>query len=119
MTRTDPILLVNKNDQDASLLQKFLKQEGYETTVAKSLSDIDSTLDESGDYELAIVDADGFPPQLWNRCKQLQQEGIPFFVLSLKPDQVRSSRDEGEQDLVLEKPLGKHDLLDLITSITE
>jgi DNA-binding response OmpR family regulator len=110
---------VNYAEKDASLLQRFLEGEGYDVSTVTSLSSFDSELDDADRFTLAFVDADGFPPELWERCEQLQTENIPFLVLSLNPEAVVERTGSASTQSIAEKPIQKQQLLGFITSITD
>ncbi|MXR51332.1 hypothetical protein GRX03_06895 [Halovenus sp. WSH3] len=119
MTDVKSALVVTYNEKDADLLGGFLGDQGYAVTGVSSLSAFDAQLSAPEQFDFALVDADGFPPAVWERCEQLQRAAVPFLVLSLNPDQVSAGSEAETNQPVLEKPIQKADLLGLIDSMTD
>lgn len=117
---TDPatILFVSATSGNASVMTDFLTDQGYQAEPATTLDGFDAALD-SQSQDLVLIDADGFPPDVWGRCQRLQQHGIPFFVISQHGDAVDEKGREHDAARVFKKPLGQGALLETIQHILE
>lgn len=113
------ILVVNQSETDASLLREFLESEGYQVSTVTSLASFDTELDDPAEFRLALIDADGFSPSLWDRCERLESANIPFLILSMNPGTVMDSAGPSQTKSIEEKPIQKEQLLDFITSMTD
>ncbi len=112
------ILTVNSNPRNLELLNEFLGRAGYEVSGVSALDAFDRFLSDHPPIDLALVDVSGFGPQIWMRCQTLQQQGIPFLVIS--PRQSAALQQEsltyGARG-VLVKPLVVKDLLGVIKGL--
>lgn len=112
------ILFVSAAEGNASVMTDFLAEQGYHTVAATTLDSFDTFLDDQS-QDLVLIDADGFPPDVWRRCERLQRLGIPFFVISQHGDAADEKGREHDAARVFEKPLGQGALLETIQQIIE
>lgn len=112
-----PILVTARNERNLELLDQFLRTAEHHTVSATSLTDVDRLLDEETQVSLAVLDADGFSADLWERCERLQANGTPVLVLSLRREAVERPGLKHGARTVLEKPVRKEELLELIEAL--
>ena len=114
-----PLLLaVDRNQRNLELLAEFLGREGYQILKAGSIEAFEQALTKSKEIDLAMVDISGFDRSIWERCEQLRDENIPFFVLSLKQSSAIQQQSLGcGAKSVLVKPLVIKELLGIIHSL--
>ncbi|MGI2902835.1 response regulator [Tolypothrix sp. VBCCA 56010] len=118
MSEKSLILTVDSNSRNLELLNQFLNKQGYETIGVNSLSELDRQLSELSEIKLVMLDIAGFDRTIWERCEQLQNQQIPFLVISPKQSatiQLQSVAHGARSMLV--KPLVMRQLLALIKSL--
>ena len=118
MSEKPLILTVDSNSRNLELLNQFLIKQGYEIISANNLSELDRQLSELLEIKLVMLDITGFERTIWERCEQLQNQEIPFLVISPKQNatiQLQSIAHGARSMLV--KPLVMRQLLALIKSL--
>lgn len=118
MTNAHTILFVSAAEGNVSLLTEFLNDQGYQAIPATSLAALDAAL-ETHDLDLVLIDADGFPPAVWERCEQLQLKSVPFLVISQHGDAASDKGREQKAAHVFEKPVGQSALVQTITQLLD
>ncbi len=113
------ILTVDRNRRNVELLAQFLTKEGYQSLGANTLEEFEQALSSTSDkINFVLVDVAGFDRSIWELCQRLQDEQIPFVVIS-----PRQSASIQQQSLahgawsMLVKPLVVKELLSLIRSL--
>lgn len=113
------ILTVDRNRRNVELLAQFLTKEGYQSLGANTLEEFEQALSSTSDkINFVLVDVAGFDRSIWELCQRLQDEQIPFVVIS-----PRQSASIQQQSLahgawsMLVKPLVVKELLGLIRSL--
>ena len=122
MSEKPLILTVGSNSRNLELLNQFLNKEGYETIGVSNLEELDRQLREfseiKSEIKLVMLDIAGFDRTIWERCEQLQNQQIPFLVISPKQSttiQLQSLAHGARSMLV--KPLVMQQLLAFIKSL--
>lgn len=118
MSDAATILFVSAADGNAALMSDFLADQGYRAKAATTLDGFDAEL-EANSHDLVLIDADGFPPNVWARCEQLQQQGIPFFVISQYGTPADKKGREYKATRVFEKPVGQDALVATIEQLLD
>ena len=118
MPTQNAILAVGTNPQNLKLLTELLASKGYHTQSAVSLEQLDEALLVPGGIALALVDVSGFGRAVWDRCRRLDQRGVPLLVVAPhpSPELRRESLANGAR-AILVKPLVPRDLLGSIESL--
>jgi len=72
-------------------------------------------LESKDETDMALIDVSGFDHSIWDRCEEIRNDGLPFFIISPKKNRQakEKSLNEGARD-VLTKPLEKSRLLKLV-----
>jgi DNA-binding response OmpR family regulator len=112
------ILTVDHNYRNLELLHRLLGRQGYPTRTACDLEQFDRALAEPEGIALALVDVAGFDRRIWERCRALRGQRIPFLVFS--PQRSTAIQREGlahGAHGVLVKPLTVRNLLDVIDGL--
>lgn len=76
------ILVLDRNQNNLTLLTRFLEQQGYQVLPTISPEEVVQTLDQNSRISLALVDISGFDASIWPLCQQLREREIPFLVIS-------------------------------------
>ncbi len=118
MSNEPPILTVNHNPQNLNLLTQFLAKEDYTTYPVKSLDEFDHVLVTQMLFCMALIDVTGFDQHIWSRCAQLQDNNIPFIIISSKQSAsiYQASLGHGAKNVLI-KPLAIKELLAIIHSL--
>ncbi len=118
MSEEPPILVVNHNQQNLHLLTQFLAKEEYITYSVKNLDEFDIALATYTVFCMALIDITGFDQHIWSRCAQLQQNNVPFIIISPKQSAMiqQASLGHGAKSVLI-KPLVIRDLLAIISSL--
>lgn len=113
-TEAVPILVIARNERNLELLGQLLRIAGYAPVTGRSLDTIDRVLDQDDGPVLAVLDAEGFDAEFWDSCKTLRAVGTPFLVLSVNGSMFETDGLRHGARIVLEKPIGKRKLLEMI-----
>lgn len=116
MSDSATILFASPAPGNASMMTDFLADNGFRSVAATSLDEFDEAIVEDG-IDLALVDADGFPAEVWERCETVQKGDIPLFVISQHRTAVQEKGREHQVTGVFEKPLGQDALLETIEQL--
>lgn len=114
------VLLVVRQPGNTRVLDQAVREIGMAATTASSQDEMAQALAAIDEPNIALVDASGFGPGLWPLCEQLHESGVPFVVMSASRD-----REAGDQSLaygaarVVEKPVAKEALLQLLRSLSQ
>ena len=113
------ILTVDRNRCNVELLAQFLNKEGYQSLGANTLEEFKQALSStSAKIKFVLVDVADFDRSIWELCQRLQDEQIPFIVIS--PRQSASIQQQsfahGARSMLV-KPLVVRELLGLIRSL--
>ncbi|MFC4549666.1 MULTISPECIES: response regulator [Halorussus] len=105
------ILALGRQKRNLELLAQMLREREYAVEIATSMPEFDGLVETRDDIALAILDVDGFTEDVWKRCEQLHDRGIPMLVLaaSIPPAMREEALSRGVHTL-LEKPVDKADL---------
>lgn len=106
------VLLAGTNERNLELLAEFLEDRGFPARVETDAEGLAAACDDAP-FALAIVDMDGFGPDVWTTCGRLRDSGTPLVALALDPGKVRDA-SAGRGGPVLEKPIQKRDLIETI-----
>lgn len=114
------ILLIMRQPGNVRVLRTALESHGHACIGASDREAVHEALSQHRALDLALVDVTGFGKSVWSICEKLQQSNVPFIVLSAKQELRLSSRTLGYgATSVLEKPIVKASLLQLIGNITQ
>jgi DNA-binding response OmpR family regulator len=118
MSEKPLILTVDSNRRNLELLNQFLTKEGYQSIGVSNLEELDCTLSELSQIKLVLLDIAGFDRTIWEHCEQLQNQQIPFLVISPKQSATiqLQSLAHGASSMLI-KPLVMKQLLALIKSL--
>ncbi|HBN07768.1 MAG TPA: response regulator [Cyanobacteria bacterium UBA8530] len=120
MKELPPILLVGHNKQNLTLLGQLLGKEGFPTTSASSLEELDRVLDEEKAISLVLLDLGGFDRGIWERCARLQDRLIPFIAIYPKEsDRIQLESITHGAHSVLVKPLSAKHILGIVKAMLE
>lgn len=111
------ILLVGRNKQNLMLLENFLSEEGYPTSSAASLEEVDRLLDEQKAYSLALLDLAGLDRGIWKCCERLKNRHIPFIAIYPKDSDLHQEKSLAQGVMV--KPLSVKHLLRIVKALLE
>ncbi|MDP2718859.1 MAG: response regulator [Dehalococcoidia bacterium] len=117
---TKPILLVVDGDRDnLELTTRYLGQEGYDTRGIASLADMQEVAGEEEKIALALIYLSVSDKNVWERCAELQQAGIPFLIISPQrsPSVQKNSLKCGARGVLI-KPVALKELLVHIRTLT-
>ena len=114
------ILALDCNRRNLELLAAFLGKAGFAVHPTGNLEDFDAALASGADFGLALLDLAGFDSRIWERCDQLRTRGLPFLVISPKPNPgtQRAGLSRGAKG-VLVKPLSSQALLGLVRMLVQ
>lgn len=114
------ILLVNRNQRNLELLTECLEKDGYATSSASNLEDLDQALMQDDGIGVALVDITGFHTEIWLRCEQLRNKKKPFLVVSPKQSAAiqQACLSHGARGVMI-KPLVIKELIGLVQSMLE
>lgn len=113
------VLTVMKAHGNRKVIGEFLESQRFSVLPASSETEIDDYIVDKVDIKLALVDVSGLGAQVWRICEKLQKSTIPFIVLSPPQAFQKSSNSIAYGALsVLQKPLAKQSLLELLKSLT-
>ncbi|MFC1924018.1 PleD family two-component system response regulator [Chloroflexota bacterium] len=115
------ILVLDSNRANLELVSQQLVKEGYETVGAASLEELDNSIQEKKNIDLALIDLLGFDQHIWERCEALREAKIPFIVISPQRSPIiqRDSMKHGASGLLI-KPIGIKELMEYVhTSLGE
>lgn len=114
------ILLVMRKLGNIRVLSETLKKHHHTCAGVDTHEALEAILDQGHAPDLALIDVAGFGKSVWSICDDLQRKGIPFIVLSAKQELHLSSKTLRYGAMsILEKPVIKASLLELISGITE
>lgn len=113
------ILLIMRQPGNVNVVSAALKKRGHACIVATDNDAVADALNTNPSVELALVDVAGFGGSVWAICEKLQYKNVPFIVLSGKRELGVSNKTLGlGATSILEKPVVKSSLLQLISNIT-
>lgn len=120
MPANKKILIIGINPRNLELLGEFLNKQGYTSTEALNIEQIDIALEIKNDLALVLIDITGFHSSIWERCKKMQEQNIPFLIFSPKYDAIvqKESIEHGAKGC-LTKPLVMRELSELIKKLLE
>ena len=121
MSGTLPILAVDRNRRNLALLAEFLDREGHSLQSASTLEEFDNVLSRERPIGLALVDIAGFDPYIWECCKHLNRNDVPWFLLAPESRQIvfRMEAVQHGARSILVKPLNTGALMELVKSVLE
>lgn len=116
---TAPSILIVDNDRsNLEQLSQQLSEEGYTTTGALSLEEMDNAIQKQENIKLAIIDISGFDDSIWQRCDLLHETKTPFIIIMPQRSPVlqRDSLKHGANCLLV-KPIGIKELIEHIHAV--
>ncbi|QIB64565.1 PleD family two-component system response regulator [Kineobactrum salinum] len=114
------ILLIMRQPGNLRVLGAALESHGHTCIGAHDRASVDQALSQCKALNLALLDVSGFGESVWLVCKKLQQTNVPFIALSARQQLGVSSKTLHYGAMsVLEKPIAKASLLQLIDNITQ
>jgi CheY-like chemotaxis protein len=113
-----PVLIVSSSRSDAEDLGKSLGREGYETSTAGSLAELDEIIRSRERIRLVLVDIAGLEKAVWELCAELQKARIPLVVIAPQRSPVvqQESLRCGARG-VLVKPISARELTEHIRAL--
>jgi CheY-like chemotaxis protein len=113
------VLLVMKRPGNVRVMKQALEPLGFAMIAVSSDEELDSALAASSSPCLGLVDVSGFGTTIWRMCETLRSRGVRFVVLSAAQDaQANTQSLKYGASSVLQKPVGKFALLQLLHSMT-
>jgi DNA-binding response OmpR family regulator len=114
------ILTVSSNVSNLELLNQFLSQEGYQAISASSLEEFNGAMSQPIQINLRLIDITGFDRSIWNWCEKLQNQQIPFLIISPRQNPVIQNQSLicGARNILI-KPLVIKQLFALIKGLLE
>jgi DNA-binding NtrC family response regulator len=113
------VLLVVRQQGNARVLSQAVAEVGMTSHHIASADAIARVLTETETPSVALVDTAGFGAEVWSLCHQLHDSGIPFVVMGAARDGTASSQTYAYGAAnVIEKPIAKEALLNLLQSLT-
>ncbi|EFW90708.1 response regulator receiver protein [Haladaptatus paucihalophilus DX253] len=111
MTASSSVLVLSKNERNLSLLADLVSEEGCEATTVTSVAEFDTVLRDEASIAVAVLDTEGYTADLWKRCDDLHERGVPMVVLTpeTSPRLRREAISRGVRS-ILEKPVDTADL---------
>jgi len=112
------VILVMKQPGNAKVLKQAISEIGFAGIVISSDDELRNELEHKNSACIALVDVSGFGNTVWKLCQMLQENEVPFVVLSTPRE-----RNIGSKSLsygatsVLLKPLAKAPLLQLVKNL--
>ncbi|WP_423746195.1 response regulator (plasmid) [Haladaptatus sp. SPP-AMP-3] len=111
MTASSSVLVLSKNERNLSLLADLVSEEGCEATPVTSVEEFDSVLRDGASIAVAVLDTEGYTADLWKRCDDLNERGVPMVVLTPEtPPHLRREAISRGVRSILEKPVDTADL---------
>jgi len=112
------ILIVDSDRVNLELLSHQLDREGYSTSTASSLEELDRAIQDKVRIALLLIDISGFDERIWERCQALVETGAPFIVISPRrsPAVQRDSMRCGAS-VLLTKPFDFKDLVEHVHTV--
>ena len=113
------VLLIVHSPGNARVLGQAVQEIGAAPVHVDSEQGLHTHLAQSERAHAALVDVAGFSTTVWNLCRLLHENEIPFIVISPERDQLASSRSfEYGASTVLQKPVAKDAVLSLLRSLS-
>ncbi len=123
MRKNNPILILDHNTQNLTLLDQFLQKAGYNTIAVTTLDGLRQVL--TNDFKsrpilLALLDIAGFDKTIWGPIEDIHTKGIPFLIISAGSGNraiiQREGADRGAAGVLIKPLIGK-ELLHLIKQL--
>ncbi len=113
------ILTVSSNVRNLELLNQFLSREGYQVISASGLEEFNRAMSQA-QINLGLIDITGFDSSIWKWCEQLQNQQIPFLIVSPRQNAVIQNQSVvcGARNILI-KPLVIKQLFTLIKRLLE
>lgn len=112
------VILVMKQLGNIRVLNQAVAEVGMAGVGVSSEDDLLEELQRDVPAKTALVDVTGFGREAWRLCELLQQHDITFIVLSTAKDADIGNRSIAYGAIsVLQKPVAKRALLELIESL--
>lgn len=106
MTEKALVVTLGKRDENQRLLAEALREMNYEVEIIANKTELSSTLSESPEPDLCIIDIDGYDPDIWKISKQFAERSIPILIVtSADADRVQAEGGDYGIGSVLSKPL--------------
>lgn len=120
MTLKPLILIVNSNVRNLELLNQFLNREGYQAISVNSLEEFDRAMSQPIQINLGLIDITGFDSSIWEWCEKLQNQKIPFLIISPRQNALIQNQSLvcGARNILI-KPLVIKQLFTLIKSLLQ
>lgn len=115
---TEIVLVMNKPG-NIGVLQDALASLGYKAVGVTSERELEALFSRGSLPALALIDVSGFGASVWQICAALHNSAVPFIVLSTPQELEFGSRSlQYGASSVLQKPVAKSALLELVRSLT-
>lgn len=112
-------LVVARNPSNRELLGGLLSEAGLTVEALDSLEAAEASVAKIGPPVLALVDIDGFSPEVWRLCAVLvEAEASVIVIASSRTDEVQEATLGLGVRSVLEKPLHKANLMAMVRTLT-
>lgn len=110
--------LLGRNDTNRRLIADLLRSDGMEVESSGDLKVAAARAESGPAPNLAIVDVDGYPSDVWPVCEGFVRLGVPVVVLTRSRTGEVQDRTLGlGVRVVLEKPLRKANLQAIVRSL--
>ncbi len=120
MTLKPLILIVNSNVRNLELLNQFLNREGYQAISVNGLEEFYRAMSQPIQINLGLIDVTGFDSSIWECCEKLQNQKIPFLIISPRQNALIQNQSLvcGARNILI-KPLVIKQLFTLIKSLLQ
>lgn len=114
------MLAVAAKRANLQLLEDFLSETGLDVDIVSDPSDFEAILDPDDPPEFALVDVDGYGPEIWELVGRLNELDVPVVVLTLyRTQQIQKATLAHPVRSVLEKPVRKAQLEAIVETLTD
>jgi len=112
------ILILERNNNNFQLLEQLLKKYNIECEGTSDYEIFEKKINENFNYKIVLIDITGLDNKIWNYCKMLYSNNIPFILLSgLNLNLVRKHEVGFRAYAIMQKPILINDFLTTIMSV--
>lgn len=118
MTDAPLILLASVSPGNLKVLRQVFEKEGYRTLGASTIADLERYINWDESISLALLDLDGFSASIWEKCEQLRNNAVPFFLISARTSNAVQSTSMAQLGRnFLTKPVAINNLMRMVRDL--